>query len=242
MTINVAHRGDSGDCPENTLAAFRSALALGVDMIELDVWWTADQALAVTHDPTVDRCTNGVGVLEQMTWQEIRSLDAGAWQGQEFAGEPVPSLGEALDTIGPPTQINMHLKTCSDDPAFERQVYEEIIRAGARERALLVHDFWPSLQRLRDLDGALEPCLLPRGETSDWREYISDSLSRGLRVLQPGRDMMSAEFCEAVREHGLQANVFYADTEEDMRQYIAWGIGGILTNFPTRLRAVLEAL
>ena len=237
MTLNIAHRGNAADCPESTLAAFRSALEIGVDMIELDVWWTADRALVIMHDATVDRCTDGTGVIEQMTLEQVSSLDAGSWKDARFAGERAPTLGEALATIAPPTKINMHLKTVSDDPAFERQVYGELARSSAADRVLVVHHSWPSLERMRELDGSLELCLLPQSD--GWVEYISDAAERGLRVLQPGRGMMCPEFCEAVHEHDMHANVFYANTEDDMRQYIAWGIDGILTDCPARLKAVL---
>ena len=85
--LNIAHRGQSGIYPENTVHAFRKAVELNVDMIEFDVWPTKDEHPIVMHDQTVDRTTNGRGRIPEMTLSEIKSLDAGRWKGEQFAGE-----------------------------------------------------------------------------------------------------------------------------------------------------------
>ncbi|MDH7569578.1 MAG: glycerophosphodiester phosphodiesterase family protein, partial [Armatimonadota bacterium] len=92
--VIVAHRGASGAAPENTLAAFRRALELGVPMLELDVHRSADGTIVVLHDATVDRTTDGSGAVAQMTLNEIRRLDAGVKKGPQFAGERIPTLAE----------------------------------------------------------------------------------------------------------------------------------------------------
>ncbi len=237
MTLNIAHRGNSGECPENTVAAFLSAVEIGVDMIELDVWWTQDRELVVMHDATVDRCTDGTGAISEMTLAQIKALDAGSWMDQRFAAEQVPTLAEAFAVIPHPVGINMHLKTVTPEPAFVRQVHRTAVEADVLTRLLVVHDDLPTLQRFRTLDDTPDFCLLP--PTGDGNEYIAVAEQHGFRVLQPGRGMMCVEFCRAVQAHGMRANVFYADTAEDMRQYIAWGIDGILTNYPARLKRVL---
>src|SRR5690242_11883524 len=88
----IGHRGASGYEPENTLASFKEALALGVDMIELDVYVIKTGELVVMHDSTVNRTTNGTGRVEALSLKELRQLDAGA-------GEKVPLLSEVLDLV-----------------------------------------------------------------------------------------------------------------------------------------------
>lgn len=238
MTLNVAHRGNPHDTPESTLVSFASALEVGVDMIEFDVNLLADGALAVMHDPTVDRCTDGSGALAEMTLEQVRGLDAGAWFDESFAGERVPTLAETLAAIPAPTLLNMHLKTVRDeDASFEMDVLAHIREAGAESRALIVHHHQPSLDRLREVAPEMRYCLLPM--CADGLEYIERAEAEGFEVLQPGRGMMSAEFCDAVHEAGMRANVFYADTRENMEQYIEWGIDGILTNDPRLLKQVI---
>ena len=92
----AAHRGNARYCPENTLASFRSALALKPDMLETDLHMTRDGQLVLMHDHLVDRTTDGTGLVREKTLREIRALDAGAWKGEAFKGERVPTFEEFL--------------------------------------------------------------------------------------------------------------------------------------------------
>ncbi|MCR4906708.1 MAG: hypothetical protein K6A33_11585 [Clostridiales bacterium] len=116
--ISVAgHRGNAKYFPENTMASFRSAVALNPDMIELDVHMSKDGRLVVMHDHKVDRTTDGTGFLHDLTLDEIRTLDAGAWKGEEFRGERVPTFEEFLSLMAehPDIMLNVELK---DYPAM----------------------------------------------------------------------------------------------------------------------------
>lgn len=95
----AAHRGNSKYFPENTMSAFKSALTLDIDMIETDVHMTKDGELVVIHDHTVDRTTNGKGEIRNMTFEEIKRLDAGSWKGTQFENERVPSFKEFLELV-----------------------------------------------------------------------------------------------------------------------------------------------
>src|SRR5512137_114803 len=91
MTQIIAHRGGPAYAPENTLAAFRHAITLGVDWLELDVHLSRDGEVVVIHDETVNRTTNGVGRVADLSLAELRALDAGAG-----GGERVPAFTEVL--------------------------------------------------------------------------------------------------------------------------------------------------
>ena len=93
----VAHRGGAAEAPENTLAAFRRALSLGVRWFELDVQMSRDGELVVIHDHTVDRTTNGTGEVGSLSLQDLRKLDSGSWFDPHYRGEPVPTLREMLE-------------------------------------------------------------------------------------------------------------------------------------------------
>ena len=110
----VAHRGASGDFPENTAAAFGAAIRLGVEAIELDVHLTADRELLVIHDPTVDRTSDGTGSVAALGLGEIRELDAGSWMDPRFSGEPYLTLAEALDLMPSTMILNVHIKASDD--------------------------------------------------------------------------------------------------------------------------------
>jgi glycerophosphoryl diester phosphodiesterase len=241
MTLNCAHRGNPAAAPESTIPAFESAVGLGVDMVEFDVHRLADGELAVMHDPTVDRCTDGSGELAKMTLPEVKGLDAGSWFGGRFAGTRVPTLREAIEAIPAPIAMNVHLKSvCAEEEGFERALLEELHDAGVTDRALIVHNHLPSLDRLRREAPGLEYCWLPM--VPDGLEYIRRARGEDFRVLQPGHAMLSQEFCDMVHRNEMHANVFYADTQEDMERFIGWGIDGILTNRPAVLREVLRMI
>src|SRR5262249_25532813 len=90
--VAISHRGDHLHPPENTMPAFEEAIRLGADYIEVDVRTTADGKLILSHDATLNRCTNGQGEVSKMTFDELRALDAGVKMGPEFAGTRMPSF------------------------------------------------------------------------------------------------------------------------------------------------------
>ena len=105
-----AHRGASDTHPENTIIAFREAIRLGVQMIELDVMLTKDGKLVIMHDYTIDRTTNGTGRVEELELADLKKLDAGSWKGSRFKGEPIPTLKEVLEIMPYNIWLNIHLK------------------------------------------------------------------------------------------------------------------------------------
>lgn len=134
-----AHRGCSGDYPENTLAAFRAARDLPIEGIELDVHLSRDGELIVIHDESVDRTTNGTGFVKDMTAEELRKLDAGSWKGETFLGERIPILSEVLELFKETTHIiNIELK--SDIFPYEGmadRVITLVDAMGMRDRIIL---------------------------------------------------------------------------------------------------------
>lgn len=113
----AAHRGNSAFYPENTMAAFRSAAALGVDMVETDVQMTRDGELVLIHDDYVDRTTDGHGRIYDMTLEEVRRLDAGSHKGEEFRGEKIPTFIEFLEFFKdyPDMLFNIELKVYPEE-------------------------------------------------------------------------------------------------------------------------------
>lgn len=122
---DIAHRGASGYVPENTLAAVRPGVEQGADLVEIDVQRSADGALVVMHDTTLARTTDVEEVFpDRAPWDvgdftlaELRLLDAGSWFGHEFAGEPVPTLEQVLDTGAGPTALRLARRRVTPAPA-----------------------------------------------------------------------------------------------------------------------------
>lgn len=134
----LAHRGNRAACPENTLAAFRRAIADGADLIETDLRLTADGTIVCIHDETVDRTTGGSGAVNQMTLDELKTLSAGC-NRPEFADERIPTLAELLDILPEDMAVALELKTDRFlEEAVCKQLIEELEDAGVRERAVVI--------------------------------------------------------------------------------------------------------
>ncbi|MGM9967192.1 glycerophosphodiester phosphodiesterase [uncultured Rummeliibacillus sp.] len=133
-----AHRGASGDYPENTLLAFKEAAKLPIYGVELDVQRTKDGVLVINHDEKIDRTSNGKGYIRDMTFEEIRSYDFGKWKGQHFTGEKIPTLDEVLDIFRTTHHmINIELKTdVFEYPGLEDDVIETVKSHEMMERVL----------------------------------------------------------------------------------------------------------
>src|SRR5512143_1091036 len=106
----IAHRGSAAYAPENTLAAFQLAAEQGADAIELDVDLTRDGHMVIMHDATIDRTTDGHGRVGDLTLEELRRVDAGAWKDAAFQGERVPLLEEVFEAVGQRLLINVEIK------------------------------------------------------------------------------------------------------------------------------------
>ena len=237
MVANVAHRGASGNYPENTLIAFQKALEIGVDEIELDLYLTKDDHLVVMHDPTVDRTTDGTGAIAALTLTEIKVLDAGRVFGEQFQNERVPTWEEALDLVGGKVGLNVHLKEGGNlDGHYERKVAKALAEFHMVEDSILTcRD--ESVGIFAEIDPRIECRIFRANRTPE--QYIQKSVEMGLRTMQPGRDITTRDFVQKAHAAGRIVHVFYADTPEDMRAYIEIGVDGILTNYPERLKAIL---
>ena len=137
--IMISHRGAAGLAPENTLASIREAIRQGAQFIEVDVQRSADGVLVLMHDRTVARTTNGKGKVGELTWDEIRKLDAGSSFSSEFVGEPVPSLDSMLGLI---KELDVTLVLEAKNPSLylgiDRQIVETLQRLELGERTIVV--------------------------------------------------------------------------------------------------------
>jgi glycerophosphoryl diester phosphodiesterase len=167
-TLLGGHRGNAAECPENTLAAFRSAIELGVDLIECDVHLTADQRLAVIHDHQLDRTTNGRGLVRDHTLADLQALDAGSWKDPRFRGERIPELQEVLalarGKVGVAIEIKNHPIA---SPGLEPILVEAVHAAGMTDQVIVISFDHGAVRRVHDLDaqiltGALAVPLRPR--------------------------------------------------------------------------------
>jgi glycerophosphoryl diester phosphodiesterase len=224
----IAHRGASGTAPENTLAAFQRAEALGAHMIELDVQLSRDAEVVVFHDTRLERTTNGRGAVGERTLAALRRLDAGAWFAPRFVGERVPTLVEVLRAVALP--VNVELKPGIHD--LEERVLAAVHAAQALGRVLF-SSFDPcALERLRAR--APEASLAVLWQT----QPISDALRLAKRVvaraLHLRKDAATAETLASAVAAGLTVSVWTVNDPAEIRRLAAGGVTGVFTDYPER--------
>ena len=238
----TAHRGNAGECPENTIAAFESAIAAGADWIELDVRRTADGHIVVIHDDTVDRTTNGKGTVAQMTLEEIQSLGAGSWYGAEFRGEKIPTLTEVFQAVGHRVIFNVELKgTKLKADGLEAAVIRAVESAGMQERVILSSfnpiRLWhaarisPSIER-----GLLYADSLPIYLRRAWfRPLVRPA------ALHPIHRMVTPGYVSWARKMGYKINTWTVDDSDEMKRLIGLGVDAIITKKPDILKQIMAA-
>jgi glycerophosphoryl diester phosphodiesterase len=230
----IAHRGASGEFPENTLAAFAAAIEAGAQMWELDVQLTADGVAVVIHDETVDRTTDGRSKVASMSLAEIQRLDAGRKFGAAFAGARVPTLQEVLTLANGRCALNVELKGAG----VEREVCRLLRAHGAMADTIVSSFDWDSLAAAREIEPALG-----LGVLADKRTDAMLEVALRLRAVSvnPRYDMVRPAMVERAHAAGLKVLVWTIDKAARMRQMIAMGVDGIMTNYPARLAALLKA-
>jgi glycerophosphoryl diester phosphodiesterase len=248
----MAHRGGKGLWPENTMHAFEGAVSLGVDVLEMDVHSTADGALVVIHDRTVDRTTQGSGPVQAFTLEELKALDAGYdWSpdgGKTFPyrgqGTTVPTVEEVM-TAFPTTPLNIEIKQA--EPSLAAPLCQMIRAFDATDNVLVAsfHNEVLAQFRLECPEVAtatkqsevvalfilskafLEAAYSPAAEAVQVPEFRS-----GLHVLTP-------RFVDAAHRRELQVHAWTINEEHDMRRLLDLGVDGIITDYPDRLMQLL---
>lgn len=156
----IGHRGASSLAPENTLASFQKAYALGAEMVELDVHRTKDGHLVIMHDDTVDRTTNGHGAIKDLTLKELKDMDAGSWFSSEFNGEKVPTFGEVLEWAKGKVKIDIEIKNSVQYPGIEKDIVGHL-KAMNMDKDVIITSFDPScVKNVKSIDAEIKTGVL----------------------------------------------------------------------------------
>ena len=236
-----AHRGDSGAAPENTLAAFRAAIAAGADGVELDVHASRDGVAVVIHDERLERTTSGHGWVHDATAAELGALEAGAWFRPPLPGQGVPTLRAVLALLRPSgLAVNIELKTARHDyPGLVPAVLGDVEAAGMAAQVVLSSFNHRTLLEARRLAPHV-PCaaLLYEVLVEPWR-YARE---HGFQAVHPHRATVDGDLVRACHAAGLAVRAWTVDDEADARRLMALGVDGLITNRPALLRALRDAL
>jgi glycerophosphoryl diester phosphodiesterase len=233
----IAHRGASGHAPENTFAAFQRAVELGGTFIETDLHVTRDGRFVAIHDDTVERTTNGSGDVRNFTLDELREVDAGMWFDRTFMGERIPTLEEVLEFSRVHDVVfYLELKYAAVW-GMDHALVAALQKAQSAPRTIVISFDPATLTPLRRLDPSIMTGLLVEDAKPD---CIQSAIDLGARQLCPKVSSVTPELVEKAHRSDLQVVTWTANTLADMRAMMAAGVDGIMTDFPDRLRALIE--
>ncbi len=242
----LAHRGASGDAPENTMTAFELALEQGADGIEFDVHLARDRIPVVIHDAWLARTTSGHGRVRGHTVAALARLDAGSWFNRRFpsraraayAACKVPRLEEVLDWVRA-RRTRAYLEIKQTRPRYRRieaTILEQVYRAGVQARVTIISFHLPTLRRLRRLDSRISLGI-------DFvRPLLAITLAKALsaETLLPHWRSATRRWIDRAHRAGLKVVTWCLDDPRWMRRKISEGVDGVITSYPALLRKIRD--
>lgn len=236
----AAHRGGALLWPENSLQAFRNALALGVDLLELDVHLTKDGEVVVIHDPTLERTSTGTGAVGAARLADLSHVRLRARDGA-VTEEPVPTLAQVLHLVRP-TQAALLLEIKVDParrpyPGIEEKTLALVKAQGLRERTVVMAFEPDTLRRVRALDGSIRTTMLVSRSRVERERAPAPTIVRwatevGATSLGVDHRVVDAPLVAAARQAGLRLATWTVNTEPDIRRVLDLGVDIVISDQP----------
>ncbi|MBH0078325.1 glycerophosphodiester phosphodiesterase [Pseudoalteromonas sp. NZS11] len=227
-----AHRGASGDFPENTKSAILEALKVGVDGIEVDIQSSIDDYMLI-HDSWLDRTTSGKGRVSNFTAHELSKLDAGN-------GEKIPTLQQLFDWNNNKSLLNIELKHTFELERFVSQLEQNIEVNKISKANILVSSFdHHQLQWLKSKLPWLKIGALTSSIPINYAKFASDLNAYSVHA---DKTFINKAFADDAKKRGLKIYAYTVDREQDIALMLEYGIDGIFTNYPARTKAYLLSL
>ncbi len=203
------HRGAAGYAPENTMAAFRAGAEAGADLLELDAQRTSDGQVVVIHDHRLERTTNGRGWVWDHTLAELRALDAGAWYGAAFAGEPIPTLDEVAAWAAGRVRLNIEIKATPDTLCdLPEQVVGICRRHGIVGDTLVISFDHVAIRRVKQAEAGLA-CAV--NFTARLVDPVAVARAARADILNLHAGFIDRALCELAHANGLGVQCFMDD-------------------------------
>lgn len=240
----IAHRGASGYAPELTMEALQLAVELGADYIEFDVHMTKDKVLVANHDVTVERTTNGVGKIQDLTVKQLKELDAGSWFNQtypnhakeQYANAKILTVEEIFKQFGETEKFVIEIKYPYLYPGIENKLIkllEKYQLLEDKEKVIILSSSKESLKKIHQLNSEIKLglLLLYKQEAKISYEELEE-LQKYVSIIIPNFNSLNEEYIRRVKNAGFQIFTYTVNTKETYYKLIYWGIDGIITDFP----------
>ncbi len=231
-TLIGGHRGNPAEHPENTIRSFRSAIAAGCDLIECDVHLSSDGRLVVIHDHTLERTTNGTGLVRDHTAAELRRLDAGL-------GESMPLLQEVIELALGKVGLVIEIKQVPIQyPGLEEKLVAMLRQLGAVEECAVVSFYHPAIKQLREMEPRLQLGVLEGARPIDPARMMREA---GADVFSPHWGAMDAQLVKEIHSAGGAVGVWTVDDETAVAWCKLCHPDSIFTNRPVEIGALMRS-
>jgi len=232
---NVAHRGATAYAPENTVAGFDLAVDMKADYIEIDVQRSKDGELVVIHDTTVNRTTDGTGKVGELTFEQLRNLDAGSWKGKEFAGEQIPTFEEILDRYRGKVGILIELKAPELYPGMEEQMAEALKERNLdkpQNEKIIIQSFnFESMKKMNELLPTVPIGVLTSNIAHTTPEALQE-FSTYADWFNPSYGIVTKELVSQVHAIGMQIGSWTVRSQEAADFLFEMGVDAIISDHP----------
>ena len=225
--ICFGHRGARGHEPENTLLSIDTAIRLGANYVEFDVQ-LCEQSLVLMHDPRLERTTNGKGRIDEVSFDYLRSLDAGK-------GQQVPTLQEVLTLAENRVSLNIEIKSAAGTSAILASSLRAALSDGWSESQLLVSSFHlPELYEFKQMAPEIPVAVLVCGVPLDWAACASEM---GAQALNISAEFADPRLIQDAHSRGLKVYAYTVNHPDDMRALAKAGVDGVFSDYPDRVIA-----
>lgn len=225
-TLVIGHRGAMGHETENTLVSIKKAMDLGVDMIEIDVFKIESGEVVVFHDRTVDRLTNGSGMIEDYNFFAMRQLVV-------EGGHRIPLLQDVLKLIDNKVALNIELKGyLTADKVNHILSYYMKDKGWSPENIIISSFIWDELREMRKLNKDINIAILTE---EDPLEAIPVAKELNAVAINPNFETLTAENTDKIHDEDLKVYTWTVNEPEDIQRMKDFGVDGIITNYPERV-------
>ena len=246
-TLLAAHRGGAQLWPENSLLAFRNAIALGADFLEFDVHLSKDSEVVVIHDPALERTTTGAGAVSDRTLAELRTLRLKG-KGGKGTEEVIPTLNEVVGLAAPtPVRLLLEIKVDARGgryPGIEEKALAILDRHGMAGRTIVMAFQEETVRRIRTLRPEVSVGgLYEKRDLAEMRSTVEREIERlrdaGARFIGLHQGLVTPDVVKQAEQAGLLLGVWTVNDAGAMKRFIELGVGILITDRPDVARELL---
>lgn len=236
----AAHRGASGEAPENTFAAFKKAIACGASFVEADIQITKDKVPIVFHDDELGRTVAGTGLISEYTYDELRDLSAGVWFGNGYENEKIPLLSELIELIKGTAYLGLEVKPALDIESKIDCLIDTLRKYDFIEHTLFASFDYNALKKLKEME---PKCHISAVRIPGDRRLPSELRDEyGIEAFICSVEEINDAVVEDIHHSKIFWGTYGIDSEADFAIAYISGVNAFATNFPCKMSEMLEAI